>query len=479
VSTDSGKPAAIYLRISKDKIGEGLGVERQRADALKLAQIRGWDVVRVETDNDISAAGKRHRPGFEAVMTAIESGEVGAVIAWDMTRLTRNLRDMVRIIENGERHKTVLAFCRGDSHDLSTPNGRMIAGILANVARQEIEQKADRQRAATLQAAEQGRWIGGRRPFGYEPDGVTIRENEATAIRQAYEDVLGGVSLAQVARDWNAAKLPTPQETRKGGPSHWIATTARGVLMNPRYAGLRGHGSVPENGRRKVEIKGQAQWPGIVEEETWRAAVELLADPDRYTARNRGGRALLTGTAYCGLCDDVTVHAGGANSHQGRVYRCSQKNHLSRAAEPVEQWVSEVVIARLSRDDAAELLRDDERPDMGALRTEAAALRVRLDQLTSMFMDGELSQSEYRKGRARAQSKIAAVEAKMANAGRTDVLGPLVQAGDAAAVRASWEALSTERRRVVIDALMTIRIMPPGRGTRTFRPESVIIEPRM
>jgi site-specific DNA recombinase len=112
------------------------------------------------------------------------------VISWDMTRLTRNLRDLVRIIENGERHKTMLAFVRGDSHDLSTPNGRMLAGILASVARQEIEQKADRQRAATRQAAEQGRWIGGRRPFGYEADGVTIREDEATAIRRSYEDVL-------------------------------------------------------------------------------------------------------------------------------------------------------------------------------------------------------------------------------------------------------------------------------------------------
>jgi hypothetical protein len=52
----------------------------------------------------------------------------------------------------------------------------------------------------------------------------------------------------------------------------------------------------------------------------------------------------------------------------------------------------------------------------------------------------------------------------------------LVGAGD---VRAVWEALSTSRKRVVIDALMIIKLMPPGRGTRTFRPETVIITPRM
>jgi site-specific DNA recombinase len=46
-------------------------------------------------------------------------------------------------------------------------------------------------------------------------------------------------------------------------------------------------------------------------------------------------------------------------------------------------------------------------------------------------------------------------------------------------VRAAWGVLSTDRKRVVIDALMIIRIMPPGKGTKTFRPETVIIEPRV
>src|SRR4249919_754625 len=118
---------AIYLRQSLDKSGEGAAVDRQREDAETLARLRGWEVVRVEIDNDVSAAGKRRRPGFEAVLTAIESGQVGAVIAWDMTRLTRNRRDTLRVIETAEQHKTVLAFCRGSDLDLSTPSVRVMA----------------------------------------------------------------------------------------------------------------------------------------------------------------------------------------------------------------------------------------------------------------------------------------------------------------------------------------------------------------
>ena len=36
--------AAIYVRISQDRNGEGLGVKRQREDCLRLAKRLGWVV---------------------------------------------------------------------------------------------------------------------------------------------------------------------------------------------------------------------------------------------------------------------------------------------------------------------------------------------------------------------------------------------------------------------------------------------------
>ena len=48
--------AGIYCRISADREGEALGVERQEQDARKLAESLGLEVVGVFTDNDISAS---------------------------------------------------------------------------------------------------------------------------------------------------------------------------------------------------------------------------------------------------------------------------------------------------------------------------------------------------------------------------------------------------------------------------------------
>lgn len=470
------------MRVSEDRTGDELGVTRQRQDARQLAKLRGWTIVAEHADNDLSAAGRRVRPGFEAVLSSMSSGQAGAVIAWDMTRLSRNRRDLQRLIEAGQKHGTCIAFVRGSDVDLSTPAGRLIVDVLGGVARHEIDQKSDRQRRAAVQAAEQGRRIGGRRPFGYEADGITVRKVEAAALVTAYDAVLCGVPLARIARELTAAGLHTPQPARNGGPSRWIAQTLRSMLLNPRYAGLRSHTTAelreslhPTRARIKG-IVGPAQWPSIVTEETWRAAVEVLMNPDRANPA-RVGRALLTGVALCGVdgCT-ATVHRG-VNPLGQPIYRCSTRTgHVNRQAEPVDDFVGKAVVARLSAPDAADLLVDHDRPDAGALRREARALRVRLDSLATMLADGTLTDVGVRRASRDLRHRLAEVEAQQLDAGRADVLGPLIGAKD---LQATWLALDTDRRRMIVDVLFTVRLLPPGRGTRTFRRETVQIEPRL
>src|SRR5690606_26221103 len=131
------------------------------------------------------------------------------------------------------------------------------------------------------------------------------------------------VPLRQIARDWNAAGLRSGQSRRDGSPSSWTGQTVRLVLRNPRNAGLRAH---------KKEVVGPAQWPALVPEETWRAAVEMMTNR-RYTGGGREARALLTGIALCGVCG-ATVHGGGSFRPGLRNYRCSgAMGHVARRAE--------------------------------------------------------------------------------------------------------------------------------------------------
>lgn len=463
MSSESSRSALIYLRISADRTGERAGVERQREDCERRARERGWPVIAVEVDNDISAAGKRKRPGFEAMLQAVEAGTVQVVIAWALDRLQRNRRDEVRLYEACQRRGVMLSLVNGTDLDFNSAAGRFVADSLGSVARLEIELKSDRQKRAALQAAQQGRRTGGRRPFGYDANGVTVRPDEAAAVAQGYRDFLAGVPLAEIARGWNRQGFTTGQTRRDGAVSPWRQYAVRMVLANPRYMGKRSH---------LGEIVADAVWPAIVDGDTWEGVNSILRQPGRRSV-NLGGRRLLSGLARCGVCG-ATVHAGGAARAGVANYRCSGSfGHFARMAEPVDEYVSAVTVARLSRPDAAELLVARDAPDFDQLRSETLAVRGRLDALAVDFADGALTSSQLRAATERLRTRLRELEAAMADSARTDALAPLIAAAD---VHSAWSDLSTSRQRAVVEILMDVSIHPPGRGTRTFNPDTVGIE---
>jgi hypothetical protein len=89
------------------------------------------------------------------------------------------------------------------------------------------------------------------------------------------------------------------------------------------------------------------------------------------------------------------------------------------------------------------------------------------------FADGGITASQLRIATERLVSRLAELEAQMADLGRADVLGPLVGAED---VQVAWDALSIEKKRAVIAVLATVVVYPPGRGVRKFDPTTVGIE---
>lgn len=462
----------VYLRQSKDRDGDGLAVDRQRDDALRIAELRDYNVVDVFVDNDVTASGRRQRPGFEAVLAAVASGQVRVVIAWDMTRLTRNRRDTVRILEAGERHGVTLSFVRGGSIDLSSPAGRLVADLLAGVARHEIEQKSDRQRRANAQAAQQGRPAGGRRPYGYESDGLTLRRDEADALARTYQAVAAGSTLGAAARALNDAGHHTSQVRRTDGrPSPWTTQNLRGVLLNPRYCGLRAVATGP----RAWRIVGPAVWPALVDEATWASVDRLLRDPDRRTNAPRYDQRLLTGLAHCGWPGCTSLVHAGANSRGQGTYRCRDVptgGHISRRADPVDEYIGLIVVERLSRPDAADLLVDRDRVDVDDMCAQRRELRARRHGLAALFADGVLTQEDVRAQADRLDAQIAELSAQLTHP-RSAALADLV--ADPGPV---WQRMDTGRRRAAVDALMVVRLLPVGRGTRTFRPETVQITPR-
>ena len=455
---------AVYARISLDPSGAEIGVGNQIAAGCDLCARTGWDDPATYADDDLSATYGGPRPAYERLLADIEAGTVDRVVVYHLSRLWRNRAERAAGIELMRPHAVSIVCVKGPSLDMSTAYGRGIAAMLGEVDTMEVELKSERQLLANRARAVAGKpHVGGHRAFGYQRDGIGVVEHEAQAIREACEAVLTGMYLTDIAREWNAAGLRTG---RSGKP--WSVTSVRAVLTNPRIAGIRAH--------HKAEV-APGVWEAIVPEATYRAVVAYLEHPSRHTGGSGvAGMRLLTGIALCGVpgCG-LTIHGGGAQ-RTGPLYRCPSQGHFSRLAAPVDAWVEGHVVARLSRKDADELLVDRDRPDAGELRAQAVALRARIAATRREFAaDDTMSPAELREILAEQRGRLAKVEAAMADAGRVDLLGPLVGAED---VRATWDAYGRSRQRLVIDMLVVVRVWPPGRGARRFNPDTVQIIPK-
>ncbi len=159
--------AIIYARISNDDKGDLLGVDRQERLCRELAERRGLDVVRVITDDDVSAYSRKPRPGFEDLLEAMKAGEADVVVVYNTDRLYRRLTDFERLIDVVEVTGTQVHTVAGGDFDLSTSNSQIMAGVLGAFARGESKKISERSKVKHDELAARGRAPGGRAPYGY------------------------------------------------------------------------------------------------------------------------------------------------------------------------------------------------------------------------------------------------------------------------------------------------------------------------
>lgn len=461
--------AAVYCRISRDRVGAGLGVERQRQDCEELARKLGWSIVVAHTDNDLSAYSGKPRPGYSALLEDVRSSKVTGILAWHSDRLHRSPTELEEFIGLCENHGVTVQTVRAGEVDLSTPSGRAVARTLGAWARHEVEHMIARQKRAKLQAAQDGKFRGGRRAFGYEADGMTINEAEAEVVREMAARLLAGESLRSLAADLNGRGL-----TGTFGGS-WTGVAVREVLIKARTGGRIEH-----NG----EILGQAQWPAVLPEATWRAVRGLLTAPGRVRPKQGARRWLMSGLAVCGLADCGLPVRISSTRNPGSgparfAYRCSgERVHVSRAADHVDQLITDAVLERLSRKDAVKLLRPRSKlVDVTALHNEANALRAQLDELAVLWARKVMSASQFAAASAELNATLEDVEKRITAATLPSPLDGLIGVEDIGAV---WEDLSLDRQRAVVATLVDVTILPGKRGRKAggiyFDPESVTIE---
>lgn len=465
--------AAVYLRLSKETEASS-SIERQRLACLRLAESRGWDVVLVEEDVDVSASKRRlDRPGLDRVRAAY--GSLDVVIYWKTDRLARSLLDFANLMEEAERHDVALVSAT-EPLDLSSPMGRAMGQVVAIFAELEARTMGLRQVSTIAHLRETGRSTGGLLPYWLRrvpnPDGPGYVDDHdperAPVVLEAVERALAGESLLAIARDFTARGLPTI----RGGRA-WSPDTLGGLLRNPALRGyvvhrgqvVRGPDGLPRVSR-----------PPLVDGRTWQALQTELDRRRQPKERRWASETLLGGLATCAHCRSPLY----ARSQRGRhglllSYACSSRS-IGRAcpgclvSRPrLDEYVSETFLAAVGPLPVVRLVEEPVEADEAALEDVRAAMAdLEADRYERGLFRGDQGAARFSDLYGRLEARLATLE----KATRLRAAPRMEETGET--FRQAWDREEVAGRRALLSsALVDVMVRKGTPGRHGLDPERV------
>lgn len=459
--------AGIYCRLSYRDDGTEERMERQEGDCRQIGNRLSWPISENHVFLDPARSAwqrNRRRPGWDAMLAAVEAGEIDALIVYHGDRLIRQPYDLERLLGIADSKGVRIASPSG-TRNLDSADDRFILRIEAAQACKSSDDTSRRVRRAVKARAEQGRPTGGGvRAFGFEPGGMVRREAECEVLAAAVDRLLAGQSEGGVIR-W----LDTVSTTSQGNA--WTRKSLVNILKSPRIAGL-----VPHDGELFP-----AAWEPIISVETWADVQALLrrrAEEHPYQGRER--RYLLSGVAQCPTGHPlVTKPAGGRNRKDTRLYWCKElgcPTGVARNLPLLDRYVEGRVLRVLGDPEfVAEVMAPEP-----SVAPQIAALERRRDETKQQLEDlaeyPDLDPRLLAKTLAGFNRKIEALRNQQAMGSRRRLLSRM--AGISAQ---EWAELPVDVRSDTVRALFRVVVLPsvqrgPGFDVNAVRLERLPLE---
>lgn len=320
-----------------------LDAQRESCEAFIKSQAhQGWILSETFEDGGFTGASI-DRPGFQALLKAVERRQVDVVIVYKVDRLSRSLFDFVKVMERFNTREVAFVSV---TQNFSTADamGRLTLNMLMSFAEFERAMIIERTRDKIAAARRKGKWTGGNVPFGYDVRSkrLVVNDAEACLVRELFWKYLTGCSALDLAAWMNSVKQDPGGRIR---PSRrpWAQARVLGILRNRVYLGeVHSHGVF---------------YPGehlpLVEREVFdQVQIQLASQNRRSRPRSPGGviliRAspsyLLRGLLRCGSCSRLMTTATVRRENgPHRYYRCLTRNTRGKGACPTRQIPAEAL----------------------------------------------------------------------------------------------------------------------------------------
>jgi putative DNA-invertase from lambdoid prophage Rac len=152
---------AIYTRVSTDD----QSCERQLRDLQMFAEKVGYQVVATFTES--ASGAKNDRKTRIAVMKLAQKRDIDAILVTELTRWGRSTIDLLTTLQDLASWQVSIIAQTGFQFDLSSAQGKLLAGIMASLAEFERDLLKERVKSGLAAAKAKGKKLG--RPEGFNP----------------------------------------------------------------------------------------------------------------------------------------------------------------------------------------------------------------------------------------------------------------------------------------------------------------------
>lgn len=220
-----------YTRVSTQFQAEaGVSLEAQRSRLQAYADLYDLEVVSFIEDAGLSAK-TLDRPGLQAALNLLASGDAEGILVAKLDRLTRSVRDLGSLLDLGFRDRFALLSV-SEQINTKTAAGRLLLNLLATISQWERETTAERTSAALQHLRSEGVRLGGEalgwhRLTDRDSDGrqlVRDVQEEVATIQRIEALRAEGLSLRGIASTLRSEG----RKTKKGGS--WHPETVRRIL---------------------------------------------------------------------------------------------------------------------------------------------------------------------------------------------------------------------------------------------------------
>src|SRR5258706_5523737 len=230
---------AIYTRKSSEEGLEqdfnSLDAQREACESYIKSQAgEGWKLVPTRYDDGGYSGGNLDRPGLNQLLADSRDRNLDTVVVYKVDRLTRSLADFAKIVEVFDASGVSFVSVT-QQFNTTTSMGRFTLNMLLSFAQFEREVTGERIRDKIGASKRKGMWMGGPTPLGYEPNGrsLKIQEADAETVRTLFRLYLELKSVRRLKEEADRRGLISKLRPHWKGRMRGGGAVSPGVLLHP------------------------------------------------------------------------------------------------------------------------------------------------------------------------------------------------------------------------------------------------------